>query len=157
MKGNLVQLTIGGYLYEQPGIITGLTYTMDENTPWEIGIDINGGYDKSVKELAHIIRVTGFTFIPIHRFRPAIQSYEDDYKQYIALSTGFGPDDNNYGTVPPKIVNLSNQSNETTEEESFPEEISSTESTTSTEDTYQDPSVLDPNRDRGRLLANFKR
>ena len=106
MRGNLAQLTIGGYIYEQPGIITGLTYTMDDNTPWEIGISTkpdNKGdlYDPSVKELAHIIKVTGFNFIPIHRFRPEIQSDENDYKQYIALANGFGEQYNKYGNVPP--------------------------------------------------------
>jgi len=110
MRGNIVQLTIGGYLFEQPGVITGLTYTMDEITPWEIGIDtsydtkigtVQG--DSSVKELAHIIRVTGFTFIPIHRFRPEVQDFanQDNYKHFIALADGTGKSKNNYGSIPP--------------------------------------------------------
>ena len=74
MKGNLVQLTIGGYLYEQPGFITGLTYEIQEDTPWEIGIGvIPGSQDATVKELPHIIRVTGFSFTPIQRFVPSLQ------------------------------------------------------------------------------------
>ena len=102
MRGNIVQLTIGGYVYEQPGIITGLTYTMEETSPWEIGIKtdydtesstVQG--DDSVKELTHIIKVTGFNFIPIHRFRPGVQNYADqnDKKHFIALSNGAN---NNY-------------------------------------------------------------
>jgi hypothetical protein len=105
MRGNLVQLTVGGYLYEQPGIITSLTYDIQEDTPWEIGISSNelGGDDASVKELPHIIRVTGFSFIPIQTFLPRLQingfgsnqttsgsgfanSYGD--QRYIALSNG---------------------------------------------------------------------
>jgi hypothetical protein len=105
MRGNLVQLTVGGYLYEQPGIITSLTYDIQEDTPWEIGISSNelGGDDSSVKELPHIIRVTGFSFIPIQTFLPRLQingfgsnqttsgsgfanSYGD--QRYIALSNG---------------------------------------------------------------------
>jgi len=70
MRGPLVSLTIGGYFYEQVGFITGLSFEMDENTPWEIGIDAKGDKDKSVKELAHIIKVTGFSFTPIHDFVP---------------------------------------------------------------------------------------
>jgi hypothetical protein len=114
MRGNMTQLTIGGYIFEQPGIITGLTYTMEETSPWEIGInsDYNAGGgtkqgDPSVKELAHIIRVTGFNFIPIHRFRPEVQDpgKQNDYKQFIALANGSGPLDNNYGTVPPLLPN----------------------------------------------------
>jgi len=75
MRGNLAQLTIGGYLYEQPGIITSLTYDVPEESPWEIGINADGNLsgDGTVKELPHIIRVSNFTFIPIQTFRPEKQ------------------------------------------------------------------------------------
>jgi hypothetical protein len=74
MRGNIVTLTIGGYFYEQPGIITGLNYEMNsENESWEIGINDEGNSDPSVKELPHLIRVTGFNFIPIHTFVPRLQ------------------------------------------------------------------------------------
>jgi hypothetical protein len=105
MRGNLVQLTVGGYLYEQPGIITSLTYDIQEDTPWEIGVSAEPLFpeDASVKELPHIIRVTGFSFIPIQTFLPRLQvngfgsnqttsgsgfvnSYGD--QRYIALSNG---------------------------------------------------------------------
>ena len=114
MRGNLVQLTIGGYLYEQPGIITSLTYDVPTESPWEIGIGtefnasgntIQG--DNSVKELPHIIRVTGFNFIPIQNFVPQKQQLtfannnntgttNDDigfvktegFQRYIALANG---------------------------------------------------------------------
>jgi hypothetical protein len=76
MRGNLVSLTVGGYLYEQVGIIKSLTYTIPEESPWEIGIDTNGDYDSSVKELPHIIRVTGFQFTPIHSFVPSINKID---------------------------------------------------------------------------------
>jgi hypothetical protein len=70
MRGPLVSLTLGGYLYEQPGFITSLTYDIPNESPWEIGIDDNGNYDKEVKELSHMIKVTGFSFTPIHTFTP---------------------------------------------------------------------------------------
>lgn len=107
MRGNMVQLTIGGYLYEQPGIITSLTYDIPQETPWEIGIGTSktgtqgtSGVkeDPSVKELPHIIKVTGFKFIPIHDFVPKIQditynrngnAYGD--QRYIALSNRIDP------------------------------------------------------------------
>jgi hypothetical protein len=103
MRGNMVQLTIGGYIYEQPGIITGLTYTLEADTTWEIGIKADGGFDSDVKELPHIIRVTGFNFIPIQKFRPEIQKGENDYKHYISLADGDGADKNSYGSIPPKV------------------------------------------------------
>lgn len=108
MRGNIVTLTIGGYFYEQPGIITGLSYEMNDDTAtWEIGINDEGGYDSSVKELPHVIKVTGFNFIPIHTFVPRLQQLDFDKEgnlstdpygpeRYIALANGSG---NNYGEI----------------------------------------------------------
>jgi hypothetical protein len=99
MRGNIVTLTIGGYFYEQPGIITGFSYEMnDDNATWEIGIpdsDISPFTDPSVKELPHLIKVSGFNFIPIHDFVPRlVQNIGLGTKEkYIALSNGEG---NNY-------------------------------------------------------------
>jgi hypothetical protein len=102
MRGNLAQLTVGGYLYEVPGIITNLTYEMDESTPWEIGIGAEGGEDSTVKELAHIIRVTSFNFIPIHTFRPetATPGHMNNHQQYISLANGQNVKNNLYGMLP---------------------------------------------------------
>jgi len=116
MRGNLVQLTIGGYLYEQPGFITGLTYEMGEDSPWELGIGTTETPDDpSVKELTQIIRVTGFSFTPIHNFVPRkqqltftnkntpggvsddtgfVQNY--DVQRFIALANGPNANQNNY-------------------------------------------------------------
>lgn len=79
MRGNIHQLTIGGYFFEQPGVITALNYTMPSESPWEIGIpstdqsttSVGGNTyrDPSVKELSHIINVS-VQFQPIHRFLP---------------------------------------------------------------------------------------
>jgi hypothetical protein len=108
MRGNLVQLTIGGYLYEQPGFITGLTYEMSEDSPWEIGIGITpGSEDGTVKELTQIIRVTGFNFTPIQNFIPRLQGnsfgtdgegFAETYgpERFIALSNGPNNADSNY-------------------------------------------------------------
>lgn len=88
MAGNIAYLTLGGYVNEQPGIITSLTYDIPEESPWEIGIDIKGEDTqnettnpdgrKSVRQLPHIIRVTNFQFTPIHTFRPEKQSFAND-------------------------------------------------------------------------------
>jgi len=107
MRGNIVQLTIGGYLYEQPGIITGLSYEMnDDNASWEIGINDSDivGEDRSVKELPHLIRVNSFEFTPIHKFVPRLQQlgFRENTvnsfgkERYIALAAGTGEDNNNY-------------------------------------------------------------
>jgi hypothetical protein len=115
MRGNLATLTVGGYLYEQPGIITSLNYNIPEESPWEIaiptkiGADANNSIlsDKSVKEMPHMIKVTGFNFIPIHEFVPRTQQNKFDSKgkltsfgkeRYIALYNGVNSnyDSDNY-------------------------------------------------------------
>jgi hypothetical protein len=128
MRGPMMRITVGGYLYSQPGFITSLTYTVDNNSTWEIGI--NDGFndtnfntqeniksisDPTVKELPHMIRVS-MNYTPIHTFVPRKQLNE--YKgnsagqntgnylssfgseRYIALSTG---DNNNYS---PKLKDI---------------------------------------------------
>jgi hypothetical protein len=95
MRGNIVTLTIGGYFYEQPGIITGFSYEMnDDNATWEIGIPdaepTGEFFDPEVKELPHLIKVTGFNFIPIHTFVPRLVQNEGvgTEERYIALQAG---------------------------------------------------------------------
>ena len=70
MQGNLARLTVGGYLYNQLGIIKSISYTIPQESTWEIGISETGGYDVSVKELPHMINVTGFDFVPIENTVP---------------------------------------------------------------------------------------
>jgi hypothetical protein len=81
MAGNIAYITLGGYLDDQPGVITSLTYDIPEESPWEIGIDDNGlpisGSD-TVRQMPHMIKVTGINFIPIHKFRPEKQSFRGD-------------------------------------------------------------------------------
>lgn len=125
MRGNLITLTVGGYLYEQVGIMTGINYTVPMESPWEIAIPdtqiINETgvlSDPSVKELPFMIKVSGFSFIPIHNFVPSIQKnvfaetknagQKGEYTQgdlatfgkerYIALNNGIS---NNYDRVEP--------------------------------------------------------
>jgi hypothetical protein len=103
MRGPLVQLTMGGYLHEQVGFITALTYDVPQDTTWEIGINTSGGSDDTVKELPHRINVSSFNFTPIHNFVPQKQGLTFTNgrgkvtgfgnQRYIALSNG---DNTNY-------------------------------------------------------------
>ena len=87
MRGNLVRLTVGGYLYEQPGFITQLTYDVPEEAPWEIAINAEGGVDSSVKELPHMVKVSGFSFTPIHTFLPQKPNNANNpNSRYIAMA-----------------------------------------------------------------------
>jgi hypothetical protein len=70
MRAPYMKLTIGDYLYRQPGIIKSLTYTIDNKSPWEIAIDdpeAAGG--SNLYELPQIMTVQ-MTFAPIHDFLP---------------------------------------------------------------------------------------
>ena len=80
MRGNIAQLTMGGYLYEMPGIIEAFNITIPNDTPWEIGIPAttsqdtnavgsNGFTDSNVKELPHRLEVS-MEFKPIYKFLP---------------------------------------------------------------------------------------
>jgi len=126
MRGNLAVLTVGGYVFEQPGIINSINYSVPQESPWEIGISDDANYDTSVKELPHIIKVTGFSFTPIHTFVPGLQ--QNDYTQVLSDKkgeivngvSGFGKErfialtngrNSNYG-IPP--VNPSKPSNPVT-------------------------------------------
>ena len=70
MRGNIHRLTIGGYVYEYPGIIESLDFTVPDDSPWEIGIDTDGEFDSDVKELPHRIEVA-MSFKPIDKFLPS--------------------------------------------------------------------------------------
>ena len=61
MSGNLHRLTVGNYIKKQYGILTGLSFKIPEDSPWEI---------ESGKQLSHYIEVSGFKFNVIHDFRP---------------------------------------------------------------------------------------
>lgn len=83
MRGNLVQLTLGGYLYETPGIIDNISITLPNDATWEIGIPVNEEDNTrffasptkftadNVQELPHRLDIS-MTFRPIHNFLPQI-------------------------------------------------------------------------------------
>ena len=61
MAGNIHKLTIGNLIKNQYGIITGLTYDIMDDSPW----DLTPG-----RQLPYYIKVTSIKFTPIHDFRP---------------------------------------------------------------------------------------
>ena len=99
MRGNIVRLTLGGYLYEQPGFISGITFEAPQESSWEIAINEEGNSDSSVKELPFMIKVSGMSFTPIHEFLPRKISTDSANgmtpdgvmidERYIALDNGF--------------------------------------------------------------------
>jgi len=64
LAGNLHRVTVGKYISGQYGIITGFTYDIMEESPWDIDT-----------KLPFYIKVTGVKFTPIHSFRPESAFY----------------------------------------------------------------------------------
>ncbi len=68
MRAPYMKLTLGDYMFRQPGIIKNMTYSIGNDSPWEIAIDEpeSGG---ALYELPHVMTIT-MTFAPIHDFLP---------------------------------------------------------------------------------------
>jgi hypothetical protein len=70
MRAPYMKLTLGNYMYRQPGIIKNLTYSIGNDSPWEIAIDDpESGYGDNLYELPHVMTIQ-ITFAPIHDFLP---------------------------------------------------------------------------------------
>ena len=87
MNGPLVTLTMGGWCYELPGFIEGITLDVPEESPWETGVDNN------IATLPHIVKVSGFTFKPIHDFKPQKQQNTFDTDTQHGKLTNYGTED----------------------------------------------------------------
>ncbi len=107
MKGNLINFTMGGYIYETPGFLNSLNYTIPQESPFEIAIDTEGNTDDSVKELPLLINVDA-QFTPVHNFLvEKANSNTNPNAKYISLQNDVN---NNYGdgyTEPIKYQALS--------------------------------------------------
>ena len=121
MAGPLVRLTVGGYLYEQYGFIESLSLNIPDTSPWEIAVaggskdDAKFGnsgltHDPTVKEVPHVLEVSGFSFKPIHNF--VVQKQQNEYnnrgrklssygiQRYISLKSAGGSGYNVKQTAP---------------------------------------------------------
>jgi hypothetical protein len=76
MSGNLSRITVGGWLFEQPGFISSVDLSIPEDSPWETKVPIGDETDQYVDQLPHIVNVK-MKFTPIHKFRPQIQTLEN--------------------------------------------------------------------------------
>ena len=96
MRGNIIKLTVGDYLNDVYGILTSMTYSIPEDSPWDIGRTLEGARnpDNSL-QLPQMITVSGFAFTPIHDFRD--ETVSSDYvkgtkdiaaQRYISMGEG---------------------------------------------------------------------
>tara|TARA_R110001592_G_scaffold99985_5_gene284262 strand:+ start:439 stop:2934 length:2496 start_codon:yes stop_codon:yes gene_type:complete len=115
MGGTMTEITIGSYLYNQPGIITSINLTAPKETTWEIQVPLDASTedgtgkasdftDKSVQELPHMIEVD-VSFTPIHNFRVQRQRNAFMTKDEFSLGSINGIEDKNaYGSE--RYINL---------------------------------------------------
>jgi hypothetical protein len=68
MRSPYMRLTLGDYMFRQPGIIKNMTYTIGNDSPWEIALD-EPEAGSSLYELPHVMTIQ-MTFAPIHDFLP---------------------------------------------------------------------------------------
>jgi hypothetical protein len=73
MRGNIAELTIGDFVLYQPGVITTLDMTVDEDSNWEIALQEPESQpneiDADMHELPQLIKCN-MSFIPIYNFLP---------------------------------------------------------------------------------------
>lgn len=59
MAGNLIRLTVGNYVTNLPGKIDSMNIQLEDQSPWDID-----------QEMPMVIKVSSFSFTPIHDFAP---------------------------------------------------------------------------------------
>ena len=72
LRGNLLRLTVGDYIVGVPGKFDGLDISIVDNSPW----DISTG-----SKMPMVLKVSGFSFTPIHDFVPELG------KKYISFTS----------------------------------------------------------------------
>ena len=77
MRGNIVQLTVGDYINNMYGVITGFSYSITEDTTWDLARSNDGTVDVNSAQLPMLISVDSFSFKPIHNFIPRLVTQND--------------------------------------------------------------------------------
>ena len=77
MRGNIVQLTVGDYINNMYGVITGFSYSITEDATWDIARNNDGTIDENSAQLPMLISVDSFSFKPIHNFIPRLVKQGD--------------------------------------------------------------------------------
>ena len=102
MRGNLVYLTVGDYLTDVPGVLKGISIGGFEQSSWEIAKKLNGTPlgedgdlfgDAEIAQLPHVLKVSGFSFTPIHNFVPQKGSKFIGYDKMNSQTTTIDPKD----------------------------------------------------------------
>lgn len=78
MRGNVIKLTIGDYLYRLSGFLESVNITIEDNASWEIALN-----DSEMRELPQMLSVQ-CSFKPIHDILPRRARINDEYVPLIA-------------------------------------------------------------------------
>lgn len=82
MRGTLVKLTVGDYVYALPGFLEQVNYTWQTDYPWEIAFqNPEGDADDDMQELPHVLDCA-VNFRPLHNFTPQTGLYHYITNQY---------------------------------------------------------------------------
>ena len=82
MRGTIVKMTVGDYVYELPGVMNNVTFNWQTEYPWEIAmVEPERQGDEDMQELPMIMDCS-IDFTPIHTFTP-----ETGLKRYITAGT----------------------------------------------------------------------
>jgi hypothetical protein len=109
MRGNIAKITVGNYLYEQPGVIESLDITMPDDSPWEINLGLDGESMEDMRQLPQMLEVK-MKFSPIHEFRPEIMKLSGVSQGATDFTSINFPDkDPSYGQQ--RFISLKDQTN----------------------------------------------
>jgi len=82
MRGTIVKMTVGDYIYELPGVMNSVNYSWNVEYPWEIAmLEPEGEVDTTMQELPMVMDCS-IDFTPIHTFTP-----ETGLKKYFTAGT----------------------------------------------------------------------
>ena len=108
MRGNIAKITVGNYLYEQPGVIESLDITMPDDSPWEINLGLDGEPMEDMRQLPQMLEVK-MKFSPIHEFRPEIMKLSGLQNATDFTSDNVLDKDPSYGQQ--RFISLKDQTN----------------------------------------------
>ena len=97
MRGNIIQLTVGDYINDVYGVLSGISYSVSQESSWEIAKKDDGEKDENTAELPLLINVSGFSFKPIHNFVPnTVSSTSNPYTTNRSRFISLGPEGRGY-------------------------------------------------------------
>lgn len=93
MRGTIVKLTLGDYVYELPGVLNSCNFTWNTEYPWEIALtEPENGGDSPMQELPMVLDCS-IDFTPIHTFTP-----ETGLKKYFTTGLENAAGGDSFGT-----------------------------------------------------------